>query len=354
MSSALPFTGERFTPECAGGIWYEHWHRYALVRDWVAGKSVLDAACGEGYGSAFLAASAEKVIGVDVSAAAIIHARTKYGGRPNLEYVEASVTSIPLADSSVDVVVSFETIEHLTEQEAMLAEFRRVLRPDGFMVLSAPNRPVYSDEKNYRNEFHVREHDRKELEALLADGFPHCRWYAQRLQFNSVIWRLDTPTGVYHDAKSVAMEPVSLNPQNWMPDPMYFLVVCGGAEAGLPSATELMLFADTESAVLNQYEHLMSWQWEARDRIAQLEVELTRLAERGASDRTQSEQQASAQGAQIAALQLALEGVRADAQAASDAAHGELEALRAQFAHRNSLLGWLKWPFHRLRRYFES
>ena len=50
--SAMPFTGERFTPECVREIWYEHWHRYAFARRLVQGKRVLDAACGEGYGSA--------------------------------------------------------------------------------------------------------------------------------------------------------------------------------------------------------------------------------------------------------------------------------------------------------------
>ena len=53
--AALPFTGERFTPECVREIWYEHWHRYAFARRLGAGRRVLDAACGEGYGSALLA-----------------------------------------------------------------------------------------------------------------------------------------------------------------------------------------------------------------------------------------------------------------------------------------------------------
>ena len=59
--AALDFTGERFTPECVREIWYEHWHRYALVRAWAGGRRVLDAACGEGYGSALLAQVADSV-----------------------------------------------------------------------------------------------------------------------------------------------------------------------------------------------------------------------------------------------------------------------------------------------------
>ena len=62
--SVLPFTGERFTPECVREIWYEHWHRYVFARRIAAGRRVLDAACGEGYGSALLADVAAQVVGV--------------------------------------------------------------------------------------------------------------------------------------------------------------------------------------------------------------------------------------------------------------------------------------------------
>src|SRR5690625_2368849 len=66
-SSALEFNGERFTPECVREMAYEHWHRYAWAAQVVAGKSVLDAACGEGYGSNLLAARARSVTGLDIS-----------------------------------------------------------------------------------------------------------------------------------------------------------------------------------------------------------------------------------------------------------------------------------------------
>src|SRR5262249_3120187 len=120
---ALVFTGERFTPESRGAIWYEHWHRYCAAVPIARGLRVLDAACGEGYGSALLAQKAATVIGVDIEADAIAHANARYR-MPNLTYVWASVTALPLAPASIDMIVSFETIEHLREQRAMLAEFR--------------------------------------------------------------------------------------------------------------------------------------------------------------------------------------------------------------------------------------
>ena len=75
---------------------------------------------------------------------------------------------MPLPSASVDLVVSFETIEHLREQREMLAEFRRVLAADGVLVISSPNRPVYNEGGGIDNHYHVRELDRAELAALLT------------------------------------------------------------------------------------------------------------------------------------------------------------------------------------------
>src|SRR5688572_7250055 len=148
IPAELEFTGERFVPGVPGEIVYEHVHRYAFARRLATGRRVLDAACGEGYGSALLAQVAVDVIGVDVDGATIAHARSTYPAR-NLTFTEASVTSIPVASGSIDLVVSFETIEHLkaSDQPLMLAEFARVLAPEGVLLVSSPNRPEYSDRR---------------------------------------------------------------------------------------------------------------------------------------------------------------------------------------------------------------
>ncbi|MEO7916253.1 MAG: class I SAM-dependent methyltransferase, partial [Dokdonella sp.] len=123
MSANLEFTGERFTPECVREIWYEHWHRYAFARSFCAGKRVLDAACGEGYGSNLLADVAAEVVGVDLSEQAIKHARARYGTRQNLRFESADATALPDLGERFDIIVSFETLEHLQAQEALLAGF---------------------------------------------------------------------------------------------------------------------------------------------------------------------------------------------------------------------------------------
>ena len=132
----LTFTGERFLPACTGEIAYEHWHRYAFARRFVAGKRVLDAACGEGYGSALLGEAAASVVGVDIDGPTIAHAGSRYGNDGRVRFIEGSCTELPLPDASIDVVVSFETIEHLREEDQprMVAEFARVLSPGGIVV----------------------------------------------------------------------------------------------------------------------------------------------------------------------------------------------------------------------------
>src|SRR5690242_564830 len=116
----MEFTGERFVPTETGEIRHEHLHRYAWCSRLVAGKDVLDIACGEGYGSAMLARHARSVTGVDIAQSAVQHAAERYGGTPGLQFTCGDAAQIPLGDQSVDVVVSFETIEHHDRHREML------------------------------------------------------------------------------------------------------------------------------------------------------------------------------------------------------------------------------------------
>ena len=244
MTASLEFTGERFLPGTEGEIAHEHWHRYAFARRFVAGRRAADIACGEGYGSALLASVAATVVGVDVDADAVAHAQAAYAGTANLRFVEGSAAALPLADASVDAIVSFETIEHLpaADQPRMLAEFARVLAPGGVLVLSSPNRSEYSDARNYANPFHLKELDRDELARLLAPGFPVQHWYRQRRYLGSALWSENPADGFEHwtgDGRSVG-EAIA-------PAAMYFVVVAvrGGAAAAI-SGPALSLFTDAD------------------------------------------------------------------------------------------------------------
>lgn len=237
----MQFTGERFIPSEQGKIRLEHYHRYAVVLDVVAKKDVLDVACGEGYGSSSMADVARSVTGVDVSDEAVRHASTTYR-KQNLRFRQGSATALDFADGSFDVVVSFETIEHLAEQAQMLAEIRRVLRPDGLLVISSPNRPIYSEESGEHNEFHVKELDFNEFDELLKAQFPIIRYFGQRILMGSVIQPLEGGQSSFRawhdDGNELKPNAGRLN------EPVYFLAVCGTSPADLPSLDMSVLYPD--------------------------------------------------------------------------------------------------------------
>ena len=281
MSEKLEFTGERFTPECVREIWYEHYHRYAFAAGMVPGRKVLDAACGEGYGAAMLAATAASVAGVDVSETAIEHARSRYRAA-NLEFHAADCLALPFAEDSFDAIVSFETLEHLEDHDGLLREFRRVLAPGGFLLLSSPDKAVYSDRQQNRNEFHVRELYRDELEALLQRHFPAYRLWGQKLLFHSAIWSLEAQPGVALQQEREGEIVGAAMPRH---DPVYFIAVCAGDESNLPAAGEgLRLFDDAGESVYEHYYHEIRRNMATGDLLADRDRQIEELREKLAGE----------------------------------------------------------------------
>ena len=191
----LEWTGERFVPEVAGDSALEHVHRYLMAREMARDRVVLDIASGEGYGSALLADVARKVVGVDLSPEAVEHAARQYT-RHNLHFALGSCSKIPLPDSSIDLAVSFETIEHHHEHESMMQELKRVLRPRGKLIISSRDKYAYADRAGHHNPFHVKELYRHEFEDLVKRYFAHTAFYGQRVLYGSTILREDGATRV--------------------------------------------------------------------------------------------------------------------------------------------------------------
>jgi SAM-dependent methyltransferase/GR25 family glycosyltransferase involved in LPS biosynthesis len=184
--SELPFTGERFVPQVGGNIELEHMHRYLFACELVANKDVLDIACGEGYGTAKLAQLARFVHGVDISQEAVDHAILCYQ-LDNMKFIQGSCDAIPLLDNSIDVVVSFETIEHHDKHEEMMQEVKRVLRPGGLLIISSPDKMTYTIERKFNNPFHVKELYAREFKDLLGRYFNHSVHYGQKIVYGSAI-----------------------------------------------------------------------------------------------------------------------------------------------------------------------
>lgn len=252
MDDDLELTGERFVPGAAGEIWYAHWHRYLFAAQLVAGRNVLDVACGEGYGSALLARSAGHVIGADMASDVVAHARAHYASQANLEFCAADCTALPFPDSTFDVVVSFETIEHVAAQQTLLDEVRRVLRSEGLFILSSPNKVEYTDKTSVVNAFHVRELYRDELSALLAPRFAHTAWYGQRPSFFSVVW----PESGRGDAEIFEVSETSATtPVRGHERPLYFIVIASSnADSVARVAPKLSVLADRDERVYRDYE----------------------------------------------------------------------------------------------------
>jgi glycosyltransferase involved in cell wall biosynthesis/SAM-dependent methyltransferase len=183
---SMEFTGERMTTAIEGEIEFEHFHRYCLARDLCLGLDVLDVASGEGYGSSILAKVARSVIALDVDPAAIAHVHTPYGGE-NLRFVQGSALDLPLGDASVDAVVSFETLEHVREHARFMSEVKRVLRPGGKLIVSTPERAVYSDRDESVNKYHLLELTLVEFNSLLRANFRYVSILSQRAILGSLI-----------------------------------------------------------------------------------------------------------------------------------------------------------------------
>ncbi|SMG46602.1 glycosyltransferase [Paenibacillus aquistagni] len=213
----MKFTGERYIPNMQDyTLEAEHLQRYASVTSLVKDKVVIDAACGEGYGTKILSNYASKVIGIDISSEAIRHAKNKYS-QDNIEFIEGSIERLDLPSGSVDVFISFETIEHVDEttQHSFLNEIKRVLKHDGILVISTPEKSRYTDARSYINPFHVKEFYEAEFHEFLGRYFSHINFYFQGFEIISTITNQQSKslTNINHE-------------DNNSHDGMYIIAIC--------------------------------------------------------------------------------------------------------------------------------
>ncbi len=193
MRTSLDFTGERAVPGVpkARSVFQEHVARYAFAAHYVRGAAVLDVACGTGYGARHLAdRGASLVVGVDIAVDALDYCREHYQG-DGVYFAAMDAPRLGFPDDTFQVVVSLETIEHLADAEAYLAEIRRVMSPNGLLVLSTPNRITFSPDSNEAaSDFHFREYSAQELKPLLDRHFSQVTLCGQRNVGAIVIYQL--------------------------------------------------------------------------------------------------------------------------------------------------------------------
>jgi SAM-dependent methyltransferase len=169
MNDGGVFTGERLVaddPLFAADI-SRHVVAYRFAQEQVRGKVVLDAGCGDGYGTNMLAQTAMRAVGVDRAADSITRAAQRYR-HPSLTYRACALDRLGDLGEQFDVVCNFQVIEHLHDPKPFLEQVRRVLRPGGSLIVTTPNRPNSFVE----NPYHVHEYVADELAALLREIFP--------------------------------------------------------------------------------------------------------------------------------------------------------------------------------------
>jgi 2-polyprenyl-3-methyl-5-hydroxy-6-metoxy-1,4-benzoquinol methylase len=173
----MEYTGERMVPEFSDpDTFWEHIHRYRFASKWVKGKRVLDIASGEGYGSfGLLSTGAKSVVGIDIDENSCTHAKQKYG----IDARVGSAEDIPLESGSIDVVVSFETIEHVPHPERFILEAFRVLAPGGTLIISTPETRLYSPSGNLHNPYHCSEMTSEQFQTLLGKAFSRIELFGQ-------------------------------------------------------------------------------------------------------------------------------------------------------------------------------
>jgi SAM-dependent methyltransferase len=254
----LDWTGERFVPWAKeAAVAYEHLHRYAWVCERARNKRVLDLASGEGYGSAMLARFAAAVTGIDADGPAIQHARRKYVA-PNLSFLQASIHQLPLAPGAMDLVVCFEALEHIEQQQELLNELKRVLAPGGVFAVSTPNKEIYRTNAPV-NPYHVKELSFEEFDSLLKRHFRHVAHFAQRVLPASSIWAVSHGSGRVVREFSVSRQEGEFR----FHDPaqsagVYFIALASDAEPGVEAGSVLLDHSNEfyESTVQGKDEHI--------------------------------------------------------------------------------------------------
>jgi SAM-dependent methyltransferase len=268
-----------------GRIAAEHLARYAFAEKFIVDKAVLDVACGEGYGTAILAPKTSKTVGVDISTDVIRFANKKYSECKRASFKVGDIAHLPFSADSFDVVVCFETIEHLDEPQQAISELRRVLRQGGALLISTPNKSEYSDRFEYNNPFHKREMNLQEFKGYLASDFDYVYLYGQFSGASSSIVSVadngrfaipEQKSGVTH----ANVPRWTSNRSSGEVNPLYFVAVC--SDKPIDELHQPIAFFDPSDWTIVEDEfRLRNYEFEvegpsgSRARLQALESELT-------------------------------------------------------------------------------
>jgi ubiquinone/menaquinone biosynthesis C-methylase UbiE len=239
--------GERMVPSYHKGalVYGEHIVRYEGVLPLLRGKTVLDIASGSGYGSYIMASEAKHVTGVDVDPGSVAYAERNYT-RKNIEFKVGDAEEIPIEDASVDVVVTFETVEHIKNYKKFISEIKRVLKPGGFAIISTPNDLEFPE----GNHFHLHEFTHDELQAVLKNYFKYTKFSYQYTWLYTAILNGDK-AGKEWDSQLETFNVAPLTKDK----AIYFTAICSDEDIAKLELKELGAISEHWSARSQQAKH---------------------------------------------------------------------------------------------------
>jgi ubiquinone/menaquinone biosynthesis C-methylase UbiE len=189
---------DKTNPNTRDFLYQEHIARYNFASQFVKGKNVLDIACGTAYGTVFLSdKNLKMVVGTDLSKEALNKAKEKLGNIVN--FLVSDATNVSFKEGAFDIVISFETIEHLMKYTDFISEIKRILKNEGLFIVSTPNKLAFSGkDEMYLNKYHFKEFTLAEFRLLLGNYFSDVQLFGEG--------KMDTKYNILRDIRKVLMK----------------------------------------------------------------------------------------------------------------------------------------------------
>jgi hypothetical protein len=214
------------------------------------------------------------VIGVEIDSEALAHATTKYR-RDNLRFVGGDIRRTPLRGNQFDLAVCLEAIEHVTGQEEALVEARRLLRDDGVLVISTPERKEYSDSRDFTNDFHEHEFYLDEFRQFLERVFPHVAILGQRVVSASALWPLDGRGAPFRlETTTVPASRPAREGHGSPLAPQFCVAICSGETTGTDErlARTVSVFMDADQSFVAEHDDAVETHAGLKQRVLELET----------------------------------------------------------------------------------
>ncbi|HEU0127106.1 MAG TPA: glycosyltransferase, partial [Pseudonocardiaceae bacterium] len=316
----IEWTGERCVPWADDlQVIYEHYHRYTLASRFVTGARVLDLGCGEGFGPALLAAGAREVVGIDIDPQTVEHAAAQYS-RGNLQFVIGSMIDpgLLLGAPPFDVITCFEALEHVEEQDTLLAVVRRLLAPGGLFLTSTPDVTVYSHQHGNDNPFHVRELTDAQFQTLLGGSFGHVVILRQNVAVGSLI------TGPAQQGPAAAHSLRRAPDGGWRvtADLPHTYLLGIASDATLPQLPRLSALVDADLTLVRNAHRALA---QEQVQTSELRAELAEKQQRAAADRATAQRRLQRLDGEVQRLRSELATVQRRAQRAQSVASWQQE-----------------------------